>query len=155
MCGLSLSLGKSRPNVDAEPLCNLGVLCYAECSYRSEAMNLTVTHTLYTDDGEEMVVFPAHYEVCERCRGTGSHVNPSIDGNGLGAEDFEDEEFAEAYFNGAYDVACYECRGLRVVPVMNEDLSPELAAKLVLLESQWEDDAADARLSAMERSMGA
>lgn len=64
---------------------------------------------------------PAHFEVCHRCEGKGSHVNPAIDGNGLTAEDFEEqgEEFREDYMAGVYDVACERCRGDRVVPVLD------------------------------------
>jgi len=56
------------------------------------------------------------FKVCPKCEGKGSHVNPSIDGNGLTYEDFEnDPDFEEAYFAGNYDVECYECHGQRVV----------------------------------------
>lgn len=120
-------------------------------------MTLTVTETLYTEDGEEeQVVFPAHYEVCYRCRGAGKHVNPSIDGHGISREEFDmDPEFEENYFAGVYDVVCDECNGLRVVAVIDKTLPPELQAKLELLEEQWAADAADRRIAAMERAMGA
>lgn len=57
------------------------------------------------------------FAVCPRCEGTGTIVNPSIDGNGLSAEDFEEqgEDFREDYFAGVYDVRCPECGGNRVV----------------------------------------
>lgn len=71
---------------------------------------------------------PAKYEVCSTCRGTGSHVNPSIDSHGLSSSDFdEDPDFAEAYFGGRYDVACYRCGGQRVAPVLDRKrCSPEV-----------------------------
>lgn len=121
---------------------------------------LTVSHTLYddSDEGSEVVVFPAHYEVCDRCRGTGKHVNPNVDGNGISGEEFDaDPDFREAYFSGAYDVQCSVCNGLRVVAVMNAatDLSPELQAKLELLFVQWEYEAMERREAAAERAMGA
>ena len=62
------------------------------------------------------------YEVCPRCAGEGTRVNPSVDGHRLTAEELnEDPEFAEAYFAGHYDVTCYECKGKRVVPVPDVD----------------------------------
>lgn len=65
---------------------------------------------------------PTKFDVCSRCEGKGTHVNPNIDGNGITAEEFaEDPEFAENYFSGLYDVRCEECDGLRVVQVVDED----------------------------------
>ncbi len=73
--------------------------------------------TLTDENGDDLVV-AAKYEVCDSCSGKGTHVNPSIDGNGLTASDFdEDPDFAESYFRGDYDVRCYECKGQRVVLV--------------------------------------
>lgn len=119
-------------------------------------MAITVSYVLYTDDGEETVVFPAHYEVCHRCRGIGKHVHPAIDEMGITPEEFaEDPEFEERYFSGAYDVPCHECKGERVVACMDETLSPELEAKLRLLEKQWDDDAQMEAMGRMERMMGA
>lgn len=79
---------------------------------------------------DEDIIIPARWEVCPRCDGEGSHVNPSIDGHGLSSDDFaEDPDFAEAYFSGAYDVPCEECRGRRVVLVPDES-DPAAAAVL-------------------------
>ena len=65
-------------------------------------------------DGKHEI--PAVYEVCPTCDGKGSHVNPSIDSHGISAEEmYDDPEFAEDYFGGAYDVSCNECEGRRVV----------------------------------------
>ncbi len=67
--------------------------------------------------GEDEVEIPTMFVVCSRCRGSGSHVNPAIDGNGLSREDFDqDPDFEEAYFRGDYDVPCYSCQGKRVTP---------------------------------------
>lgn len=70
---------------------------------------------------------PVHFIVCPTCEGRGTHVNPSIDSGGIEVEDFyEDPDFAEAYFGGAYDVSCHECGGQRVVEEPDEDaMSPE------------------------------
>lgn len=96
------------------------------------------------DRDEEMTLrIPAKYEVCHRCEGRGTHVNPSIDGNGLTASDFADDpDFAEDYFGGRYDVRCYECNGKRVTLVPDESkfrLSHRLAFRI--WETQVEEDA--------------
>lgn len=66
----------------------------------------------------ENVQLPGKMEVCPRCEGKGSHVNPAVDGNGLTREDFdEDPDFAEDYFGGVFDICCEECKGMRVVCV--------------------------------------
>lgn len=71
---------------------------------------------------EEERELPTKFEVCSVCHGNGSHVNPSIDCNGLSAEDFyEDPDFAEDYFSGTYDVPCNNCGGKRVEAVIDED----------------------------------
>lgn len=124
---------------------------------------LTVTFNLLveTDDGhiiDEPVEFPAHYEVCDTCRGNGKHVNRAIDGNGLDPHDPDlDEDFWEGYFDGRYDVTCEQCNGNRVVPVMDDEdtLSPELKAQLVKLEEQWEDERYSQAEQDAERRMGA
>lgn len=57
----------------------------------------------------------AKFIVCPRCRGEGNVVNPEVDGNGITAEEFdEDPDFRENYFSGVYDVLCPMCRGKRV-----------------------------------------
>lgn len=108
------------------------------------------------DDGTAETELPAKFEVCDTCRGKGSHVNPSIDGNGLTAEDFaEDPDFREDYFSGVYDVTCHECKGLRVVPVIDYDRLNEgqkvIAAnyeKRERMRAQW--DAEDRHTRRME-----
>ena len=45
--------------------------------------------------------------------------NPSIDAGGISQEVFnEDPDFAESYFRGDYDVTCAECKGNKVVSVV-------------------------------------
>jgi len=80
---------------------------------------------LIDDEGWEYEAeLPVTYEVCDRCRGKGSHVNPSIDGHGITAEEWHgpdwDDESREMYLTGGYDVPCEECDGKRVVPVVDE-----------------------------------
>ena len=69
--------------------------------------------TIEDDDGLELRV-PSRWEICPRCEGDGTHGNPSIDGNGITAEEWDrdwDEESRDAYMSGAYDVSCEECKG--------------------------------------------
>lgn len=96
---------------------------------------------------ETDVHLPAKYEVCSRCRGTGKHCNPSIDGNGLTAEDFaEDPDFKDDYFAGVYDVTCYECYGERVILTVDEEqLTPEQC-------EQWMKYCENERARAEERA---
>jgi len=69
---------------------------------------------------EVEVTLPTKFKVCPRCSGKGTHVNPSIDGNGLTQEDFDqDPDFKADYLGGAYDVACYRCEGQRVIAVLD------------------------------------
>lgn len=112
----------------------------------------------YTTRGDRDIklAFPARFAVCCRCRGTGKHVNPSIDGHGLGAEDFADEDFREAYFAGDYDVVCHECRGERVVEEIDDHcLSRKQQAYLGAVERAAHEDAKYAAECAAERRMGA
>lgn len=99
---------------------------------------------------EREFTFPACFEVCPRCDGCGSHVNPAIDGNGLSREDFDqDPDFEEDYFAGVYDVPCEECRGLRVVPVFDEaHASKRQRARYAVVQRQRDEIAAEARADA-------
>jgi DnaJ-class molecular chaperone len=91
-----------------------------DCAYARDIRNRSPEPTTVTmPDGLE-VQLPTHKEVCPACRGEGHTVNPSIDCNGLSAEDFaEDPDFAEDYMGGRYDVQCGHCRGLRVIDVVD------------------------------------
>lgn len=110
--------------------------------------------TVYYGDEETQVDVPISFEVCPTCDGSGTHVNPSIDSNGLTAEDFaEDQDFAEEYMGGCYDVPCYECQGERVVPVIQRDrVDPKI---LALLDAQEERDEESRRTREAERRFGA
>jgi len=60
------------------------------------------------------------FQVCPTCDGKGHHVNPSIDSNGITAEEWNRDwshEDRENYITGFYDIDCYECCGKRVVPI--------------------------------------
>ena len=84
-------------------------------------------------EGDGLVAIPFLWEVCETCNGKGSHVNPSIDSHGITSSEWAewDEDEREGYFRGRYDVTCYECNGLRVVPEPDyKHIPPKLAKRL-------------------------
>lgn len=111
-----------------------------------------MTATVALDD-ERIVTVSFKYEVCRLCGGRGSHVNPSIDADGLTADDFaNDPDFEESYFRGDYDVTCNACHGDRVVP----EIDPE-RCDLTVLKAVHDKQAAEydhACQSAIEREMG-
>lgn len=83
--------------------------------------NMTIVTTALDDDGHYEVTFPAKYEVCSRCNGHGVH-DPEGFSDGFSSQDFdEDPEFAEAYWEGTYDVQCSVCHGEKVEAVIDED----------------------------------
>jgi len=99
-----------------------------------------------TDDGDEVeITLPSRKEVCPRCHGNGTHVNPSIDGNGISTSDecWQDDDFREMYFGGGYDVTCEECGGNRVVDVVDESRcsGDELMAYEAWLDRQYQYEA--------------
>lgn len=118
----------------------------------------TITLTIVDEETEDEleVEFPAKFEVCGTCDGKGSHVNPSIDSEGISAEDFaEDPDFEESYFAGHYDQTCNECDGLRVVPQVDEEKLSEpqkVQFKSWLSAEQYRYDYESER--AHERRMG-
>jgi hypothetical protein len=71
------------------------------------------------------------FEVCPTCDGKGSHINPSIDSHGIGAEEWAewDHDDREAYLTGGFDVSCYQCNGRRVVPVPDDEEGRELVSE--------------------------
>jgi len=109
-------------------------------AFDESAMTLAVEFE--NDEGEVTTyTLPAMYEVCPTCDGKGTHVNPAIDDNGISAQEFiEDPDFQEAYFYGAYDVACYECQSKRVVPRVDADRADKAALKAweLHLKSEYE-----------------
>lgn len=80
---------------------------------------LTLTFSI----GEDDMVIPAKYAVCDNCEGKGTQVNPNVDGNGLTQEDFDEQgpDFFDDYMSGVYDIPCLECHGMRVVLVADEN----------------------------------
>lgn len=106
----------------------------------------TITWEDEDDEGNFVdVVVALSFDVCGTCEGRGRHVNPSIDGHGLTAEDFADDpDFAENYFRCTCDVPCYECHGQRVTPTSDD---PRFEVKVA---EAW----SYAREAAHERAMG-
>jgi len=105
--------------------------------------------------GEDEVEIATKFVVCSRCRGSGSHVNPAIDGNGLSQEDFDEAgpEFRDDYMAGVYDVPCYSCKGKRVTPAPDwEKLTKEERQAWRTQERELADMAAEEEA---ERRMGA
>lgn len=95
----------------------------------------------YSEGSEDeiLIEIPLKFEICETCGGKGSHVNPSIDCNGLTSDDFyEDPDFAENYMHGNYDVPCYNCGGMRVVPTIDEDRADESSVKAYFNRIEFE-----------------
>jgi len=108
------------------------------------------------DEGEEPIVYviPLVYRVCDVCEGKGSHVNPSIDANGLSAEDLRewDDEDRERYFSGGYDITCRGCGGKRVKLCPN----PAKGSPEEKWLDEWQRDEADYQaICRAERRMGA
>ena len=116
------------------------------------------TRYVEQDDGselEEEVQIPAKFEVCDGCRGNGTHVNRNIDGNGISSEEWGewDIEEREDYMSGRYDVTCEDCGGMRVIKVPDwEHMDPKLAEEY---SAHLDDEAHYARMCEMERRMGA
>jgi len=123
------------------------------------------THSLPTllgemIDAEDEMELPAHWEICHRCRGEGSHTNPSIDGHGISAEEWNgpdwDEDEKETYLSGGYDVACEAgCIGGKVLVVDEEQCKLEplkslLEAYYTQENDRARDEAADRRTHYME-----
>lgn len=96
---------------------------------------------------ERELDLPAKYEICDRCRGTGKHVNPAIDEHGISPEEFaEDPDFEEAYFEGRYDIRCEEgCDNGKAI-VFDEERIPKK-----LMERIWKKLDEDAAYEAERR----
>ena len=114
-------------------------------------------HDIKLDFDEVEVTLPGKYEVCPKCEGRGSIVNPSVDGNGISPEQFaEDPDFEEAYFAGVYDIKCPECHGQRVVAVPDVRSCTYAQKRLLVSERLWQRADAEyrAEVRAEQRMMG-
>lgn len=96
-------------------------------------------------DSDLTITVRFEYAVCPLCGGTGRHVNPAIDSQGLTSEDFAaDPDFAADYMGGVYDVDCARCGGARVIPqIVTKDRTPAEQAA-----ADWICEAEDRRARA-------
>lgn len=109
----------------------------------------------YDEDGEEVShSFPCKNEVCPRCEGYGTHLNPSIGNHAYTMEEFNesfDDEGREEYFKrgGIYDVQCEECKGNKVIQVVDESRLSEEQKNLYAEYEEHEEEMA--RMDAEDR----
>jgi hypothetical protein len=75
------------------------------------------------DGGVDEITLPTKKAVCPDCKGTGSHVNRAIDGNGITSSEMAElgDDFREDYLAGVYDVTCETCEGANVVDELDEE----------------------------------
>lgn len=110
---------------------------------------------LFNDEtgGYEPVELPARYEVCPTCEGRGrvDNLGP-MTGDEYREACHDCEDFAANYRNGLYDVTCHECKGLRVVTVVDEDRLDK--ATIARLHQHYDDLAADEAERRAERRYG-
>lgn len=113
---------------------------------------------LENEDGVEVEFsLPAVLVVCQTCEGKGKHVNPSIDAHGITSDEWDQwsHEEQQEYRDGTYDVSCYGCGGLRVVPIIREDgLSAEQQEHLKMVRKSERDEAEYRAICRAERAMG-
>jgi hypothetical protein len=106
---------------EGQSMSRLTELCFARDPRNCDRAELP-TATVILRGCEQVISLPYRWEVCPVCNGRGSHVNPSIDCEGISAEQFADDpDFAEEYFSGTYDVTCNCCGGRTTVPVVDEE----------------------------------
>jgi hypothetical protein len=95
---------------------------------------------------------PAIYAVCNRCRGSGKHCNPNIDGNGITSDEWDEwgDDERETYLTGGYDVTCHECGGKRVILEIDEEECGRLGLTPIL-DRYWKMKSESAADYASER----
>ena len=86
-------------------------------------------------------IIPSTVKVCFTCEGRGSHVNPDIDSHGITADEMSElgEDFEKSYFSGVYDVVCTQCKGNKVIAVVNANACNPEQIELVKEEQEWID----------------
>ena len=96
---------------------------------------------------------PCENALCPTCDGEGKVVNPSIDAGGI---DFDgDDDFAAAYFNGAYDMRCPDCKGEKVVgQVKRQSLDVKQKALVTFLDNAQAHNEREAYERANELAWG-
>jgi len=109
------------------------------------------------DDEDYFVCsLPGKWEICTRCDGDGTIVNPSIDGHGLDPHnpcgEGPDPDFMEDYKGGVFDIACPECKGSGKVLEADPEQLPPLFREAYYKDCREEVDYA--RLCEAERRAG-
>lgn len=108
--------------------------------------------TKYLEEYATEENLPMHNVLCWRCDGNGVH--DCFEGGFSSSDEFaQDPDFHEDYMSGAYDTACSECGGRRVLRVPDEErMTPEqLEDWEATQRAAWECEAE----AAAEREMGA
>lgn len=115
-------------------------------------MNLIEEYEMFEEEYD--CKLPKTIIVCRTCRGTGNHVNPSIDGNGITQSEMEElgDDFLDQYLTGFYNVTCIDCEGNNVSTIVDEDrLDKKIKDEfLSWMESAYESEA----IASAERRMG-
>lgn len=103
--------------------CTIGQVPPALAAATVQGMD--ITYEIFDEQGDEhAVTFPARYEVCSGCRGTGGSSAYLGAFSSANDEDMDWlEENGEDYLSGAYDRTCEECNGLRVVVEIDRDFA--------------------------------
>ncbi len=110
------------------------------------------------EDGAREVQLPAVWEICDKCRGNGSHslAIGAITADEWNGPDWSEEE-KEDYLNGAYDQECEDCKGSGKVQIPDEDkcVTDDHKAALKSLQDDAEYEAeCQAERRQMERMAG-
>lgn len=117
-----------------------------------ETMKITVSGEDADGGFDEEIEVPARWEICQTCRGNGTHVNRNIDGNGITSEQWDewDDEEREGYFAGRYDVKCEDgCHDGKVQVVDYESCTSEQKKQVDECDEQQR---ANARYDAEDRA---
>lgn len=102
------------------------------------------------DDGNDIThTLPMMWEICDYCRGDGSHSNHL---GVIQTEDWEPEELDD-YMRGAYDRNCEECGGSGKVRVPDHDAMTPDQKRIV--EEHDRSDYEFRMIQESERRMGA
>jgi hypothetical protein len=77
---------------------------------RTHFMMASETEPSKDDFIENGFRFPVTPQICEDCRGEGTHLTPGLRYECFTEDDFaQDPDFEERYWNGGYDVECRSC----------------------------------------------
>jgi len=118
---------------------------------------MQMTVLMVDENGYDVdLILPIRFEVCSTCKGRGTHINPSIDSNGITGDEWNewDDDEREGYMGGRYDIACLECNGEKVIPVVAECRLSDYQKKMYeQYQKKIADDIAYERECAMERRM--